>query len=188
MGIYNKNGLKMGRKKFNKISCMKTTIALDVPVKHGLHMMVNMEPDRAKYDDMILGGELIKTFDSAPNVKDQALTMKMKIPMIGKKDMDVRVVLVTDFPTVGQSAYVYVPWDKKNDCVSKKKAEGLGNGIISPDPSDPNKCVAVMIEELPSSWMPNFLMNWAVTSVTPRYMHKLQQNYAKYVAAGNGPK
>merc|ERR1711871_951892 len=75
--IYNKNGLKMGRKKFNKISYMKTTIALDVPVKHGLHMMVNMEPDRAKYDDMILGGELIKTFDSAPNVKDQALTMKM---------------------------------------------------------------------------------------------------------------
>ena len=53
--IYNKAGLKMGRKKFNKQSFMKTTMYCDMPFKQGTHMLSKSKSEFFVFEFFVFG-------------------------------------------------------------------------------------------------------------------------------------
>ena len=87
----------------------------------------------------------MKVFQDADGVKDQCITMHVKMPMQKAVAIVVRMVTIRNFPKVGDWSWVYVPWDMEKDCVSDKKQEGAsGNGLVRANPTDPNKSCALV--------------------------------------------
>jgi hypothetical protein len=54
--------------------------------------------------------------------------------------------------------------------------------LIKAIPGEPDKCVMMSIEELPSmmSYVPSFMLNWLLTSFTPKMLHTNLVKYRKY--------
>ena len=185
--LYNKGGLRMQRQAIQGTNFVRTIMELDFDVEHTCEMMLSMEPeDRKHWDDIISDIKTVSCFEGsggkrAADVDDAFVKMQVKMPIVGNKDYQLRVVKVKNFPSPGAVTYAYVKWDP-DGTAGKGATEGLGNGVCVPHPSDPaNRTLLTMVEEMPVSVMPNFITNWAITAFMPRYMNKLKVKYKAFI-------
>lgn len=150
---------------------IRTSMDLDMTVEQAEDMMISLRPETPKWmGDMLTECEVVRE-ESGPD--DRVIRMGFKMPMMKTQIWVVRVIVVRDFPDPGCVTYVYVP-------VPGETPEGgmssMGNGLIRPLLSG---CRMTIIDEIPRNWVPNFLMNWMISSFTPRIMSSMASKYKK---------
>jgi len=147
---------------------VRMTMDIEIPPEASLDMMINYTEERKAWDSY---STITIVEDNGPN--DKVMDWSFKIPLTPTIVYRIRNVIVPDFPEPGCVTGVYVaPSDDPN----AKKPEGLGNYIIIPTETG---CRMTSLEEVPTSIIPNFMMNWMISTFTPRFMVSMIDKYKK---------
>jgi ADP-ribosylation factor 2-binding protein len=152
---------------------MRTVIDCGMPVENAVEMMLSCDMNERKNWDSMMTVELMENY--GPN--DDLVKYSVKVPFMSPLVYIIRLVQVPDFPEPGCVTAVYVA-PETGDAAAGKKPEGLGNIVIKPN--GPNGSIMTSIEEVPQSMFPNFMMNWFISSMTPRMMSATLSKYKKY--------
>jgi hypothetical protein len=150
---------------------LRSVIDCGMPIENVVEMMLSTDMAERKNWDSMMEVELIQNY--GPN--DDLVKYSIKVPFMSPLVYEIRLVKVYDFPEPGSVTAVYVV---PETAVGGKKPEGLGNLVIKPN--GPNGAIYTAIEELPPSRLPNFMLNWFISSMTPRLMSAVIAKYKKY--------
>lgn len=152
---------------------MRTVIEMEMGVDHALDLYFNFTAERKNWDSM---SDVIVRAEHGP--EDWSVDWKMKIPMMKPLVYRLRTVIVRDFPNPGEVTGVYVQDLDENGNALGGKPEGLGNIVIKP--LGEMKCRMTSIEEVPTSVVPSFMMNWMIGIFAPRMMSSQISKYNKF--------
>lgn len=74
-----------------------------------------------------------------------------------------------------------IPWSLASNTVDNNhKILTIKTGTISPHPTDANKCVMTTLETNTMGGIPNWAMNFMMSSFAPSMMKGLEQKYLAY--------
>jgi len=152
---------------------MRSVIDCGMPVDNAVEMMLSSDMNERKNWDSMMQVELLESY--GPN--DDLIKYSVKVPFMSPLVYVIRLVKVPDFPEPGSVTAVYVA-PETGDASAGKKPEGLGNIVIKPN--GPNGAIMTSIEEVPKNMFPNFMLNWFISTMTPRVMSATISKYKKY--------
>jgi ADP-ribosylation factor 2-binding protein len=152
---------------------MRSVIDCSMPVANAVEMMLSTDVVERKNWDSMMDVEIIENYGPG----DDLIKYSVKVPFMAPMVYIIRLVQVPDFPEPSCLTAVYVA-PETGDAAAGKKPEGLGNIVIKPN--GPDGAIMTSIEEVPKNMFPNFMMNWMISTMTPRLMSATISKYKKY--------
>jgi len=155
---------------------VRTTMVLDLPMEQGTDMTLNFSPERHHWDSMMTDCKVVKKIDGED---DFVTTFTLALPMSKPQLKCSRVIVTRDTPEPGAVTYLYLDYDMETQKL-KPASESLGAGSLFPIKGDPSKCLIKSVDQIQSSWVPKFIMNWLVTTWFPKMLTSQCGKYKKF--------
>eukprot|EP00747_Dinoflagellata_sp_TGD_P214077 gnl/TRDRNA2_/TRDRNA2_86970_c0_seq2.p1 gnl/TRDRNA2_/TRDRNA2_86970_c0~~gnl/TRDRNA2_/TRDRNA2_86970_c0_seq2.p1 ORF type:complete len:342 (+),score=66.98 gnl/TRDRNA2_/TRDRNA2_86970_c0_seq2:92-1117(+) len=149
---------------------MRYTITLDLPPDQAYHMFTDFSPQSVAWRDKMANIETVR--DNGPD--DQIVSYSVAVPWALKyimsipEKMTVRILSRRNWPELNNYAYAAVPFDLENNLALEEMGMlKIKTGVVSPHPTDPQKCTVNGMDLANLSYMPSWGLGYVMKKMLP---------------------